>query len=161
MELVDDHDVELTRIQSVQPGSVEALNRSEDVLEESRPLAPDPELAEGVISQCLSESRHGLCEDLFPMGDEQEAGSRQLLAETCVVERRHHSLAGAGGGNEKVPMVSAAPGQCDLLEEAFLEELWSELDGAQRELKRSAAFGLRASEELLAVVRNEVATVPV
>src|SRR3569623_188061 len=95
------------------------------------------------------------------MRDEQKSGTRQLLTEACIVECRHHRLAGSGGGNEEVPMVPAAPGQCDLLEETFLERLWAKLDGTQRESRCSGVFGLRASEELFAVVRHEVATVPI
>src|SRR3569623_274129 len=95
------------------------------------------------------------------MRDEQKSGTRQLLTEACIVECRHHRLAGSGGGNEEAPMVPAAPGQCDLLEETFLERLWAKLDGTNRETRCSGVFGLRESEELIAVVRKEVTKVPI
>ena len=40
VELVDDHDVEVVRLETLEPGGVETLDRREDVLEEPRPLPP-------------------------------------------------------------------------------------------------------------------------
>ena len=58
-------------------------------------------------------------------------------------------------------MVSAVSGQCDLLEQTFLERLRSQLDRAHRELRGADSFGVCPRDELLAIVGYEVAAVPV
>ena len=42
MELVDDHDIEMRRVDRFEPGSVEALNRREDVFKPRGPPSADP-----------------------------------------------------------------------------------------------------------------------
>ena len=73
MELVDDHDVELARIQRSEPRGVQALNRREHMLERARTVPPDPQLAEGVIAEAVAERRQALLQDLLPVRDEKQA----------------------------------------------------------------------------------------
>jgi hypothetical protein len=54
MEFVDDHDVETGGIEGGEPGSVEALDRREHMLERLRSMAPDPQLAEPSVARPAS-----------------------------------------------------------------------------------------------------------
>ena len=47
------------------------------MLETPRALAADPQLAEGMIAQRVAECRQALFEDLFAVGDEEQARARQ------------------------------------------------------------------------------------
>ena len=93
VELVDDHDIEVTRIEICEPGGIQALDRCEDVLEASWALPADPELTEGVVAQAVAKRRQALLEDLLAMGNEQEPRTRQLVAQPRVVDGRHDGLA--------------------------------------------------------------------
>ena len=90
----------------------------------------------------MAERRHGLREDLFAVGDEEETRSRQFLAEARVVDRRHDRLAGAGRRDEQIAVMAAAAGQCDLLEQPLLERLRSQFDRAQREFRERPPLAL-------------------
>ena len=87
------------------------------------PAAADPELAEGVVAQGVAEGGEALVEDLLAVRDEEEARARQHGAQARVVDGGHDGLAGAGGGDEQVPVVAALAGERDLLEQALLERL--------------------------------------
>ena len=50
MELVDDHDVEMRRLDRLESGTAEALDRREDVIETRGSLAADPELPEARVA---------------------------------------------------------------------------------------------------------------
>ena len=76
VELVHDHDVEVVRLEAVEPSRVQALDGGEHVLELAGTAAAYPELAEGVVAQALPKRRQALGEDLLAMSHEQEAGSR-------------------------------------------------------------------------------------
>ncbi len=103
MELVDDDDVELFRVERGGVVGVDRLDRSEDVLPAGGAVAANPQLAERAVSQHVPERRLALLEDLGPMGDEEQPGAIQLGAKVAIVERRHDRLAGTrGGGNQRV-----------------------------------------------------------
>src|SRR3546814_14491192 len=89
-----------------QPGGAQALERGEDVLEPCRLRAADPLLAEGGVAQGVAEGGEALVEDLLAVGDEQQAGAGEPLAEAGVVDGGHHGLARAGGGDEEVAVVA-------------------------------------------------------
>jgi hypothetical protein len=50
MKFIDDDHVEVTGLQGSKAGRVEALDRSEDVVELPRTLAADPQLSERMIA---------------------------------------------------------------------------------------------------------------
>jgi len=50
VELIDNDDIEVGRIDRLNATGVERLNRGEDVIENARPVAPNPELAEARIA---------------------------------------------------------------------------------------------------------------
>ena len=82
VELVDDHDVEVVRAPSASSSAaVKALDRGEDVVESGRARSADPFLAERGVAQRVAECGQALVEDLLAMGDEQQAGPPQPLAE--------------------------------------------------------------------------------
>ncbi len=73
------------------------------------------------VAERVAEGGEALVEDLLAVGDEQQAGPGELLAEPPVVERGHHRLAGAGGGDEQVAVVALLAGELDQLEQPLLE----------------------------------------
>ena len=81
------------------------------MLEACRPGAADPLLAEGGVAQGVAEGGEALVEDLLAVGDEQQPGTGELLAQAAVVEGGHHGLAGAGGGDEQVAVVALLAGE--------------------------------------------------
>src|SRR4051812_691008 len=104
MELVDDHDVEMRRVQRLKPRSVQALDRREDVFEARGSLSAHPELAEAHVAKSKLERRAALSEDLRAMGDEQEPVSRELITQARVVDCSDDGLAGSGCGDEEIAM---------------------------------------------------------
>jgi hypothetical protein len=72
-----------------------------------------------------------LIEDLVAMGHEQQPGAWQFCTQAGVDDGGHDGLAGAGGGDEQIAVVAAFAGEFDLFEEAFLEWLEAQLDGAE------------------------------
>ena len=121
MELVDDHDVEVIGRRFVEVGGVEALDRSEDVVEALRAGAADPLLAERRFAQRVAEGRQALVEDLLAVRDEQQARraavphaiarSRRRPSPSCPC--RWRQPAGCGGDHGRATARSvraAAPG---------------------------------------------------
>ena len=77
-----------------------------------------------------------------------------------VVDRRHHGLARARGGDEQVAVMPGSAGQLDLLEEPLLKRSQLDLDRAQQD--RVLALGGRGPlEELVVIEGDEVAARPV
>ena len=163
VELVDDHHVEVIGREVGQAAGVEALDRGEDVLEALRPGAADPLLAEGGVAQGVAEGGEALVEDLLAVGDEQQAGAGEPLAEASVVDGGHHGLAGAGGGHEEVAVVALLAGDVDLLEQPLLEGRRAQLDRAEDDERAvvGAAGAALLLVELVGVVGDEVAGLPV
>ena len=104
MELVDNHDVEMRRVDRFQSGAVETLDRSEDVFKPRGPLSADPQLSEARVAEGMRECRSALLQDLLTVCDEEQPVTRQPFAKARVVNRRNDSLASAGCGNEEVPV---------------------------------------------------------
>ena len=121
VELVDDDDVEVARVDGVDAGRREALDRCEDVLEVAGPLRAHPQLAEGRVVQRMAEGEEALFEDLSAMGDEEQSGPWERAGEVAVVDGGHHRLAGAGCGDQQIPMVTMGAGDGDALQHSFLE----------------------------------------
>ena len=131
VELVDDHDVEVSRVDAADVGAVKALDRREDVLEAQGALPADPLLAKGGVAQCVPERGTALVEDLLAVGDEEQAAAGELGSKPRVVDRGDHGLAGTRGRHEQVAMVALVAGEHDLFEERFLERAELELDRAE------------------------------
>jgi hypothetical protein len=74
-----------------------------------------------VVAQGVAEGGERLEEDLLAVGDEEEARAGQEGAQARVVDGGHDGLAGAGGGDEEVPVAAELAGERDLLEQALLE----------------------------------------
>ena len=147
---------------SREPGGVQALDRGEDVLEPLGRRAADPLLAEACVPQRVAEGGEALVEDLLAVGDEQqpdraaaprEAGrSRRPPSRSCPFPLP--TPAGCDGG----PLA----GQRDLLQQPLLERLGPHLDRAEHERRaRSSAPAAVRSRELVGVVGDEVAALPV
>ena len=160
MELVDDDDVEVVGSIGSTPAGVEALDRREDVLEARGPLAADPELAEGRVPERVAERRPALVEDLLAVRDEQQPVRGERRAQARVVDRGHDRLARAGRRDEQVPVVALRRREGHLFEQPFLERAQHDLDRAQQRPGPRSASDVRCAE-LLGVVRDEVAAVPV
>ena len=73
VELVDDYNVEVIRLEMREVSGVETLDRSKDVLEVKRPRSANPLFAEVGVTERVAERGQRLIEDLLAMGDEQEA----------------------------------------------------------------------------------------
>ncbi len=98
MEFVDDHDVEMRRIDGMNAGCVEALDRGEDVLEAGWTIPTDPLLAECGVPEGMAERRSALMEDLLTVGNEEQPVPWKRHAQPAVIHRSHDRLARAGGG---------------------------------------------------------------
>ena len=71
-------------------------------------------------------------------------------------------LPGAGRGDQQVAVVALLAGQCDLFEQPLLKRFQAAArSGSERRVGPCAFRRVRAREELLALVGNEVAVVPV
>jgi hypothetical protein len=161
VELVDDDDVEVARIEVGEPGGAEALDRREHVIEAARTLTADPALAEGWVAQRVAEGREALFEDLLAVGHEQQAGSRQRGPQARVVDGRHHRLAGARRRDEQVAVVTLLPSHGHLLEQPLLKRLEAQLDRAQQQRLARTGRPLAFISELRWIIGYEVAAVPV
>jgi hypothetical protein len=160
VELVHDHHVEVVGRKLRQARRAQALDGGKDVLEVLGTTAGHPQLAEGVVAERVAEGGQALGEQLLAMGHEQQASPAELARQPRVVDRGHDRLAGAGRRDQEVLVVTLLARHRDLLEQALLERLEAELDGAQHDLRRGVvARHLR--QEDLAVVGLEVAAVPV
>ena len=91
--VVHDQDIEVRGVDVPDICAVQALDRSEDVLESSGPLSSDPLLAERGVSQRVAERRPALVEDLLTVGDEKETIALKLLAQSTG-KRRERKLIG-------------------------------------------------------------------
>ena len=107
MKLVDDQHIEPIGIQMLEIGSGKALDGGEHVLESAWLLPINPKLAKRRIAQGVAEGEKTLVQDFLAVGDKQQSRPRQACAQSLVVERRHHRLAGASSGDEQVAMLSA------------------------------------------------------
>ena len=88
VELVDDHDVELGRIDRGEVGGRRRSDRREHVVPLCWSLAAHPEFAEGAVLHDVAEHVSALSEDAVSVGDEEQSCSWQLRAEVSVVEGR-------------------------------------------------------------------------
>ena len=160
MELVDDDHVEVTGFEGSEASRVEALDRSEDVVELPRALPADPQLSERIIAHAVTKCRQALFEDLFTMGHEQQSRARKSIAKPRVIDRGHDRLARACRGDEQVAMVPTLPRQRDLLEQTLLERFGAKLDRAQEDggAGRGAS---RFGGKRYGVIRDEIAAVPI
>src|SRR5680860_333730 len=122
-----------------------------------------PLRAEAWVTEGVAEGGEALVEDLLAVRDEQESGPVELLAQAGVVERGHHRLARAGGGDEQVAVEPPLSGHPDQLEQSFLEREGTQLDGAQDHLR--AGVGPTGPTllvlELVGVVEEVVTACPV
>ena len=130
------------------------------MLEPRRPLPADPLLAECRVAQRVPERRAALLEDLLAVSDEQQAAAAELRSKPRVVDRGHDGLPGARSGDEQVAMVALVAGEDDVLEQRLLEGRSSSSIGLSS-VTSVAQELLRAPRELLRVVRDEVAALPV
>ena len=73
MELVDDDHVEMGGFQRREAARIEALDRGENVLETIGAITADPKFAERGVAKAVTEGADALREDLFSMGDEEQA----------------------------------------------------------------------------------------
>jgi len=160
VELVDDDDVEVVRLEPADAGGREALDRREHVLEAQRPVAADPAFAERRLAQRVAERRQALVEDLGAVRDEQQPVAGERSAEPRVVDRGHHGLSRPGRRDDQVAPVTLVQRDRELLEQRLLERPELDLDRAEQQ-GRPDAFDARAPRELLAVVVDEVAPLPV
>ena len=77
MEFIDDDHVEVTGVEGSKAGRIEALDRSEDVVELPRTLPADPQLSERMIAYAVTKCRQALFEDLFTVRHEQQSRARE------------------------------------------------------------------------------------
>jgi len=82
------------------------------------------------------------------------------LGEAAVVDGGHDGFAGAGGGDQEVAVVALLAGEGDEFEEALLERLEADLEGAEHH-GGAGGRGYGAGAELVAVVGEGVAAVAV
>ena len=101
------------------------------MVERGRSLVRHPKLAESRLAQRVPEGGQALLEDLASVSDEQKARARESAAQSRVVDGRHDGLAGSGGGDEQVLVVTLLARESDLLEQSFLERLGSKLERAE------------------------------
>src|SRR3546814_12013164 len=92
VELIDDHDIEVIGRQVLEPPCTEALNGGDDVLDASRAIATDPNLAKGRVAECVPEGGQAMLKDFFAVRDETQARPWQPFAQPPVVPRRDDRL---------------------------------------------------------------------
>ena len=73
-----------------------------------------------------------LLEDLFAMGNKQEAVARQPLSKPRVVHGCHDGLACACCSDEEVAVLASSASNLDLLQQALLERLQPDFDGREQ-----------------------------
>ena len=129
VELIDDHDVELRRVDVAEVGSADRLHRREDVLPSIGPFAAEPHLSEGAVLEDVTEHVAALAQDRVAVGDEQQPRPRERCPEVPIVERCHHGLAGTGCSDDKGVGVAAQPLDLEAFEDRGLE-------GQRRDVER-------------------------
>ena len=106
VEFIDHDDSERLLGDRVQGLPLQSLNADEEVTAFGACLA-HPGATEATVSQGFAICAQRLFEDLPSMRDEQQARSvAGSLAEASVVQGGNHGLAGAGGGNDQVSVVT-------------------------------------------------------
>ena len=149
VELVDDHDVELTRVDRLDTECRQRLDRGEHVPPPLGSRAADVGLAEGAVPQHRAEHAAALAQDLLAMGDEQQRGVGPAIAEPPVVEGGDHGLAGAGGGHDEVaPAVVPLAFGFELVEDAGLERLGRDVEEGDVDAVVATRGGRRATPGL-------------
>ncbi len=160
VELVDDDDVEVARVDGVDAGRREALDGCEDVLEVAGPLRAHPQLAERCVVERVAVGEPALFEDLAAMGDEQQSRPWERPGEVAVVDGGHHRLAGAGRGDQQVSVMTMGAGDGDALQHPLLER--AECEVGRGDCRRRPVLGLGgALPELVGLEGLEVAARPV
>ena len=160
VELVDDDEVKVLRVERPKAGRGEALDGCEHGIEPLRSVLGDPKLTEAWIANGVPEGRPGLLEDLLPMCDEQQSRSWHRRADAGVVHGCHDGLSRSGRGDEQVPVVSPQPRHGDLLEEALLKR--SQVQLRRWQFEPMVLDGrLCPLEEHCPLVRLEVIALPV
>ena len=105
VKLINDHDVEVRRIDGLDRLGFERLDHPEHMLAGFGPASAGKDLAEGRVLQHRTERRAALPEDLLPVGDEQKSKWAAGPAnERGVIECRDHGLPSAGRGHDEVSM---------------------------------------------------------
>jgi hypothetical protein len=102
-------------VEGEEVAGVEALDGGEEVVVGGGFAAGGEEFAEGFVAEDVAEAVDGLLEELFAVGEEEEARRGAGLPLAAVVEGGGECFAGACGGDDEV-----APG---VVIEAFGEEL--------------------------------------
>ena len=84
VELVDDRRRRSGRVECVEVGGVEALDRGEDVLEPRRAAAPPTHFSPNDgVAQRVAEGGEALVEDLLAVGDEEQSVARERRREAA------------------------------------------------------------------------------
>ena len=102
VKLVDNHDVERSRIELLQIHLGQRLNGGKHVPPLVGPVAVHVEFAEVSRPQDLAECAEALLQDFLPMRHKQQAQVAVLVAQALVVQRGDDGLAGSGGGDDKI-----------------------------------------------------------
>src|SRR3954454_14017149 len=106
MELIDDDDVEVTRLKTIDVFLGDRLDHGEDVTTRGSATAA-VDLAERPVAEDRPKCRPALLQDALAVRyEEQRKVSSGAPAQLSVVERRHHGLAGSRGGHDEVAMPS-------------------------------------------------------
>ena len=149
---------------SVEVRRGQALDRREDVVERLGPRATDPLLAERVVAQRVPEGRAALVEDLLAVRDEQQPCEAKRGAQPGVVDRGHHGLAGTGGGDEQVAVVTRAARETAISSSSRSWKGSSRISTGLRTrslARRPSCAIVPARANCSGVVRDEVAALPV
>ena len=162
MELVDDDDIEMRRVESIRVRTrLRLWIDAKTCSNRDGPLSADPELSEARVTKRVRECRAALFEDLLAVRDEEQPVSRQLLAKARVVDCRHDRLACAGCGDKEIAVPSEGARELYLLQQSLLKRHEHDLDRTQpKRLVRLRSASVRRPE-LVAIKRNEVAARPV
>ena len=161
VELVDDDDVEVRRVDRRRRRCREALDRCEDVLEVLRSMRPHPEFTEGRVVEYVAEGEQALFEDLCDGERRRAAGHEAESPQAPVVDRSHDGLAGAGGGDQQVPVSGRARARRRSARGSAPETAaTSARSGGIAELA-SIVGSSRAVTELVEIEGLEVAALPV
>jgi len=89
-----------------------------------------PPLAERMVLQRGPERRLALLQDLFAVCDKQQPLSVQVVAQSAIVDGRHHGLAGTGCRHDQVAMVANRPLGHHSFQQHVLERIRVQLDEA-------------------------------
>lgn len=121
MELIHDYDVEMRRVDFLDIGAVQALDRCENVFEPLGSLAADPFLAEGRVAQRMPERCAALIDDFFAVCNKQKAAASEVSAKPHVIDSRHHCLPGACCGDQQIAMMALVASEHNVFKQRLLE----------------------------------------